>query len=139
MFSKTYLLIFSLLLTLSFEQHSGPCAITSKAEKYTDCIDKKPGDTRNHVCCYLEANNGNVKHCVEVRKKDLESKSDFDKLWDTIKAGNYELWKNASNYTGFEQYTDGSLTISDIDSLRCNEGKILNFGKFILLAILFLI
>ena len=139
MFSKNYLLIFSLLLTLSFEQHSGPCAITTKVEEYVDCRDKKPGDTRNHVCCYLEANNEQVKRCVEVRKVDLESSDDFDKLWDTIKAGNYELWKNATNYTGFEEYTNGSLTIREIDSLRCNEGKNLNFGKFILLAILFLI
>ena len=139
MFSKNYLLIFSLLLTLSFEQHSGPCAITTKVEEYVDCRDKKPGDTRNHVCCYLEANNEQVKRCVEVRKVDLESSDDFDKLWDTIKAGNYELWKNATNYTGFEEYTNGSLTIREIDSLRCNEGKNLNFGKFILLALLFLI
>ena len=139
MFSKKYLLIFSLLLTLSFEQHSGPCAITTKVEEYVDCRDKKPGDTRNHVCCYLEANDEQVKRCVEVRKVDLESSDDFDKLWDTIKAGNYELWKNATNYTGFEEYTNGSLTIREIDSLRCNEGKNLNFGKFILLAILFLI
>ena len=139
MFSKNYLLIFSLLLTLSFEQHSGPCAITTKVEEYVDCRDKKPGDTRNHVCCYLEANNEQVKRCVEVRIVDLESSDDFDKLWDTIKAGNYELWKNATNYTGFEEYTNGSLTIREIDSLRCNEGKNLNFGKFILLAILFLI
>ena len=141
MLARNYLLIFSLLISLSFEQNnrSGPCAITTKVEKYTDCRDKKPGDKRNHVCCYLEANSESLKRCVEVRKVDLDGSDKFDQLQDSIKAGTYELWKNASNYTGFEEYTYGNITISSIDSLRCNEAKFLNFGKLILLAILFLI
>jgi excinuclease UvrABC helicase subunit UvrB len=101
--------------------------------------DKKPGDTRNHVCCYLEASNEQIKRCVEVRKLDLEDHDAFDKLRDSIKAGTYELWLNASNYTGFEEYTNGSFKINSIDSLRCNEAKILKLGKLIILAILFLI
>ena len=141
MLARNYLLIFSLLISLSFEQNmrSGPCAITTKVEEYTDCRDKKPGDKRNHVCCYLEANNEQLKRCVEVRKVDLDGNDKFDQLQESIKAGTYELWKNASNYTGFEEYTYGNITISSIDSLRCNEAKFLNFGKLILLAILFLI
>ena len=141
MFTKTYLLIFSLLVSLSFEQtgHSGPCAITTNPQEYVDCRDKKPGDKRNHVCCYLEANNEQLKRCVEVRKLDLEDSDAFDKLRDSIKAGTYSLWLNASNYTGFEEYTNGSIKINEIDSLRCNEAKILKFGKLIILAILFLI
>ena len=141
MLAKINLLFFALLVSLSFEQtgHSGPCAITTNPKEYVDCRDKKPGDTRNHVCCYLEANNEAFKRCVEVRKTDLETHDDFDKLRDSIKAGTYSLWLNASNYTGFEEYTNGSFKINSIDSLRCNEAKILKFGKLIILAILSLI
>ena len=41
------------------------------------------------------------------------------------------------NYTGFEEYKNGSIKINDIDSLRCNEGSILSFENIILLALLF--
>ena len=132
MFSIKSFFFFFLIISLSFE---GPCSITTRAEKYVHCRDKKPSDTRNHVCCYLEANNEQIKRCVEVRKIDIESKDDFNKLRDQIKAGTYEFWLNATNYTGFEEYTNKSIKINEIDSLRCNDAKFLNFVKYILIAI----
>ena len=133
MFTNKFLILFSLIISLSIE---GPCSITIRADKYTKCRDKKPSDTRNHVCCYLEANNEAVQRCVEVRKTELESSDKFDKLEEQIKAGTYDFWL-MENYTGFEEYRNGSIKINDIDSLRCNEGNILSFGKFMILAILF--
>ena len=133
MFSSKLLFTFSLIISLSLE---GPCSITTRADKYTKCRDKKPSDTRNHVCCYLEANKEQVKRCVEVRKTELESGDKFDKLRDDIKAGTYSFWL-ASNYTGFDEYREGTIKINDIDSLRCSEGYFLNLGKFILFAMLF--
>ena len=133
MFTNKFLILFSLIITLSIE---GPCSITTRADKYTKCRDKKPSDTRNHVCCYLEANNEAVQRCVEVRKTELETSDKFDKLEEQIKAGTYDFWL-MENYTGFEEYRNGSIKINDIDSLRCNEGNILSFGKFMILAILF--
>ena len=130
------LFLFSLLISISLEQHSGPCAISSKAEKYTNCRDKKPGDTRNSVCCYLEADDEKIKRCVEVQKKYLEDKDSFKKLQEEIKGRKYQFWL-ADNYTGFEEYKNKSVKITEIESLRCNEGDILSFGKFVLLAILF--
>ena len=132
MFSTKLFFLFS-LITVSLE---GPCAITTKAEKYTHCRDKKPSDQRNHVCCYLEANNEAIQRCVEVRKTELESKDNFEKMEEQIKAGTYDFWL-MDNYTGFEGYKNGTVKITEIDSLRCNKGNILSFGKFILLAILF--
>ena len=132
MFSKKLFFLLSVIITLTLE---GPCSITTRAEKYTHCRDKKPSDTRNHVCCYLEANDESIKRCVEVRKIDLESSDDFDKMEDQIKAGTYEFWR-ADNYTGFEEYRNGSIKINEIDSLRCNKANILQFAQHILLAIL---
>ena len=131
MFSNKFLFIFSLIISLSFE---GPCSITTRADEYEKCRDKKPSDPRNHVCCYLEANS--VKRCVEVRKTELESGDKFDQLQENIKKGTYDFWL-AENYTGFDEYRLKTVTISDIDSLRCNEGYFLNFGKFFLFAMLF--
>ena len=135
---KKYLFLFSLLISLSLEQHSGPCAITSKTEKYIHCRDKKPGDTRNSACCYLEANNEQIKRCVEVPKKYLEDKDKFKNLENEIKKGNFSFWTD-DNYTGFEEYKNGSIKINEIDSLRCNQDNFLNLGRFLMLAILFLI
>ena len=132
MFPNKFFILFLLMISLSLE---GPCSITTRADKYTKCRDKRPSDPRNHVCCYLEANNEAVQRCVEVRKTELESSDNFDKLEDQIKAGTYDFWL-MENYTGFEEYRNGSIKINDIDSLRCNEGKILSFGKLVLLAIL---
>ena len=131
------LFLFSLLISISLEQHSGPCAI-SKAEKYTNCRDKKPGDTRNSVCCYLEADDEKIKRCVEVQKKYLEDKDSFKKLQEEIKGRKYQFWL-ADNYTGFEEYKNSNFTIREIDSLRCNQANHLNLGKFLMLAILTLI
>ena len=133
MFPKKCIFLFSLLISLSFE---GPCSITTKATKYTHCRDKKPSDPRNHVCCYLEANNEKIQRCVEVQKIYLESGDDFDKLEELIKKGAYEFWK-ADNYTGFPEYKNGEIKINEIDSLRCNKANILNFGKMIMFAIIF--
>ena len=134
------LFLFSLLISISLEQdyHSGPCAITSRAEKYTHCRDKKPGDTRNSVCCYLEADNEKIQRCVEVQKKYLEDKDKFENLQNEIKGGKYEFWLK-DNYTGFEEYKNGNFTIKEIDSLRCNKANHLNLGKILMLAILILI
>ena len=132
MFSNKLFFIFSLIISLSLE---GPCSITTRAEKYTHCRDKKPSDPRNHVCCYLEANDENFKRCVEIRKIDIDSKDNFKKLEESIKRGDYEFWMN-SNYTGFEEYQNGTIKINEIDSLRCNNANILYFGKIIFLAIL---
>ncbi len=132
------LFLFSLLISISLEQHSGPCAISSKAEKYTNCRDKKPGDTRNSVCCYLEADDEKIKRCVEVQKIYLEDKDSFKKLQEEIKGRKYEFWL-ADNYTGFEEYKNSNFTIREIDSLRCNQANHLNLGKFLMLAILILI
>ena len=131
------LFLFSLLISISLEQHSGPCAI-SKAEKYTNCRDKKPGDTRNSVCCYLEADDEKIKRCVEVQKIYLEDKDSFKKLQEEIKGRKYQFWL-ADNYTGFEEYKNSNFTIREIDSLRCNQANHLNLGKFLMLAILTLI
>ena len=133
MFSNKFFILFSLIISLSLE---GPCSITTRADKYTKCRDKKPSDTRNHVCCYLEANNEAIQRCVEVRKTELESSDNFDKLEEQIKAGTYDFWL-MENYTGFEEYRNKSITIREIDSLRCNKGNILSFGKFMILATLF--
>ena len=132
MLSTKYIFLFVLILSLSFE---GPCSITTRAEKYTSCRDKKPSDQRNHVCCYLEANNEKFKRCVEVRKVDIDGSDKFDKLENEIKRGTYDFWL-AGNYTGFEEYRNGSVKISKIDSLRCNNANILFFGKIALFAIL---
>ena len=133
MFSGKFFFLFSLIVSFSLE---GPCAITTRADKYTKCRDKKPSDPRNHVCCYLEANNEAIQRCVEVRKTELESEGDFEKMEDQIKDGKYDFWL-MDNYTGFEEYKNGSIKINDIDSLRCNEGSILSFENIILLALLF--
>ena len=132
------LFLFSLLISISLEQHSGPCAISSKAEKYTNCRDKKPGDTRNSVCCYLEADDEKIKRCVEVQKIYLEDKDSFKKLQEEIKGRKYQFWLD-DNYTGFEEYKNSNFTIREIDSLRCNQANHLNLGKFLMLAILILI
>ena len=133
MFTNKFFILFSLIISLSLE---GPCSITTRADKYTKCRDKKPSDTRNHVCCYLKANNEAIQRCVEVRKTELESSDNFDKLEEQIKNGSYDFWL-MDNYTGFEEYKNKSVKITEIDSLRRNEGDILSFGKFVLLAILF--
>ena len=133
MFTNKFFILFSLIISLSLE---GPCSITTRADKYTKCRDKKPSDTRNHVCCYLDANNKAIQRCVEVRKTELESSDNFDKLEEQIKNGSYDFWL-MDNYTGFEEYKNKSVKITEIESLRCNEGDILSFGKFVLLAILF--
>ena len=123
------------MVSLSSE---GPCSITTKAEKYTHCRDKRPTDSRNHACCYLEANNESIKRCVEVRKIDIDSKDDFNKLEDEIKKGTYDFWL-ADNYTGFEEYRNGSIQINEIESLRCNKENVINLRKYIFLLILIFI
>ena len=130
---KRIFLILSMIITLSIE---GPCSITTKVEEYTDCRDKRPSDPRNQVCCYLEANDGSFKRCVEVRKLDIEESDDFDKLEDNIKKGTYDLWL-FDNYTGFDEYKNKNITINEIDSLRCNNSQFLYFGLLILFLIFY--
>ena len=129
------LLILAFLISISNE---GSCAITTLTKKYTDCRDKKPTDDRNNVCCYLKAkgSTGDIERCVEVRRIDIDEKDAFKKTEDSIKAGTYDYWL-LDNYTGFEEY-DGSLTMSEIESLRCNNSQFLQFlGLFAILFILY--
>ncbi len=127
-------LLFAFLISISNE---GSCAITSRVRKYTSCRDKEPTDERNNVCCYLKAktNNGELKMCVEMRGVDIK-KSKFKDVKNQIKAGTYDYWL-MDNYTGFEGYKSKNITITDIDSLRCNNSQYLKL--FGLLAILFLL
>ena len=129
------LLILAFLISISNE---GSCAITTLSKKYTDCRDKKPTDDRNNVCCYLKAkgSTGDIERCVEVRRIDIDEKDAFKKTEDSIKAGTYDYWL-LDNYTGFEEY-NGSLTMSEIESLRCNNSQFLQFlGLFAILFILY--
>ena len=124
---------FSYLISISNE---GPCAITSRAEKYTKCRDKAPTDSRNNVCCFLKA--GDLKKCVELRRSDIKGDK-FKEVKNQIKAGTYDYWL-MPNYTGFEEYgnkTGNKTTIKKIDSLRCNNSSFLKyFGLFAILLIL---
>ena len=130
------IVILALLISISNE---GSCSTTTIVEKYTDCRDKKPHDERNNVCCYLKgtSSNGEIKRCVELRRVDIDGKDTFKKTKESIKSGAYDYWL-LSNYTGFEEYR-GNMTISEIDSLRCNDAPILKlFGSFAILLLLFL-
>ena len=121
---------FSYLISISNE---GPCAITSRAEKYTKCRDKAPTDSRNNVCCFLKA--GDLKKCVELRRSDIKGDK-FKEVKNQIKAGTYDYWL-MPNYTGFEEYGNKSGLINKIDSLRCNNSPFLKyFGLFAILLIL---
>ena len=121
---------FSYLISISNE---GPCAITSRAEKYTKCRDKAPTDSRNNVCCFLKA--GDLKKCVELRRSDIKGDK-FKEVKNQIKAGSYDYWL-MPNYTGFEEYGNKSGLINKIDSLRCNNSPFLKyFGLFAILLIL---
>ena len=127
------LLLFALLISISNE---GSCDITTKATKYTHCRDKKPTDERNNVCCYLKAtsNFGEIQRCVEIRREDIDG-DNFKKTKEKIKAGTFIFSRDENNYTDFKDY-NGSMTISKIDSIRCNNSQ---FLKYIgLLAILFI-
>ena len=126
---QRFLLVLSVIISLSLE---GPCSITTKVEEYTDCRDKRPTDPRTEICCYLELENG-FQRCVEIKRDDIE---DFDKLEDTIKKGEYELWLN-ENYTGFDEYRTKNITIGEIESLRCNYSQYLYLGFLLLLATIF--
>ena len=73
-----------------------------------------------------------------MRKIDIDTKDNFDKLVSSIKQGTYDFWI-AENYTGFEEYRTGEVKINDIDSLRCSKSNLLNQGNIIFLLLLFLI
>ena len=73
-----------------------------------------------------------------MRKTDIDSKDNFDKLESSIKQGTYDFWI-AENYTGFEEYKNGEIKINDIDSLRCSKSNLFNKGNIIFLSLLFLI
>ena len=92
---------FSYLISISNE---GSCSITTRAEKYTKCRDKAPTDSRNNVCCFLKANGGGLKKCVELRRTDIKGDR-FKEVKNQIKAGLYDYWL-MPNYTGFEEYKD---------------------------------
>ena len=68
--------------------------------------------------------------------QNIEESEDFDKLENSIKNGSYEVWM-WDNYTGFDEYKTGNVTIRDIDSLRCNHSHYLYLGFLILLFTLF--
>lgn len=125
--------LFSFLISVSKE---GTCAITDIADKYTKCRDKRPTDDRNNVCCFLKANGGSLKRCVELRRVDIKGDK-FKTTKDSIRAGTYDYWL-MSNYTGFEDYKEKKVSISKIDSLRCSNSQYLKyFGIFIILLIIF--
>ena len=126
-------LLSAFLISISNE---GPCAITTRSEKYTKCRDKAPTDERNNVCCYLKAqsSSGEIKHCVEMRRLDIK-KDRFKTVKDQIKAGTYDYWL-MDNYTGFEEYKAG-MTFSKLDSIRCSNSYFLK--NFKLYAILFIL
>ena len=132
MISIKLFFLFCYLISISFE---GPCGITTRADKYTKCRDKSPGNPMNSVCCFLKANDGNLKKSVELRKSDIKGDK-FKEVKNLIKAGTYDYWL-MGNYSGFEEYKDGNVTISKIDSLRCNNSKFLKyFGFFSVMFIL---
>ena len=127
-------LLFSLLISFSIE---GSCAITTRANKYTKCRDKAPTDERNNVCCFLHTKTtaGDYKICVEMRGVDIK-KSKFKDVKNQIKDGTYDYWL-MDNYTGFEDYKTKNITITKIESLRCNNSQYLKyFGFLIILFIL---
>ena len=126
---QRFFLVLSVIISLSLE---GPCSITTKVEEYTDCRDKRTTDPRTEICCYLELENG-FQRCVEIKRADIE---DFDKLEDTIKKGEYELWLNES-YVGFDEYRTKNITIGEIESLRCNNSQLLYIGLLLLFATIF--
>ena len=123
---------FAFLVSISNE---GPCAITTRADKYLKCRDKEPSDPLTEVCCFLKTNT--LKRCVELRRVDIEGKDNFKKTKEAIIAGNYDFWKD-ENDTRFPEYIDGSISIGEIDSLRCNNSKFLkSFAYFAIFFIFF--
>ena len=118
-----------------FVSYEGPCAITTIAEKYTQCRDKSPTDSRNNVCCFLKDEGEKYQRCVEMRRLDIEDKDKFKEVKKSIEAGTYDYWL-MENYTGFDEYKNN--TTFKIDSLRCNNSQYLKyFGLFVILLILF--
>ena len=125
-------IIFAYFVFISYE---GPCAITTLAEKYTQCRDKSPTDSRNNVCCFLKDERKIYQRCVEMRRSDIDGKDKFKEVKKSIEAGTYDYWL-MENYTGFEEYKN-NITFK-IDSLRCNNSQYLKyFGIFAILLILF--
>ena len=125
-------IIFAYFVFISYE---GPCAITTLAEKYTQCRDKSPTDSRNNVCCFLKDERKIYQRCVEMRRSDIDGKDKFKEVKKSIVAGTYDYWL-MENYTGFEQYKNNTTFV--IDSLRCNNSQYLKyFGIFAILLILF--
>ena len=129
------LLFLAFLITISNE---GPCAITTRATKYTKCRDKPPTDERNNVCCYLKAksSSGEIKHCVEMRRVDIKGNK-FKEVKNQIKAGTYDYWL-MENYTGFEEYKAG-MTFTDLDTIRCSNSQFLKNFKFFAIIYIILI
>ena len=125
-------ILFAYFVLFSYE---GPCAITTKAEKYTHCRDKSPTDSRNNACCFLKDEEEKYQRCVEMRLVDIEDTDKFKEVKKSIEAGTYDYWL-MGNYTGFEEYKK-NITFK-IDSLRCNNSQYLKyFGLFTILLILF--
>ena len=123
------ILFYFLFIFLISETNEGPCAITTKVEKYTDCRDKSTLGGYDVICCYLES--GKDKRCVEVRREDIK-KDKFKKTKDAIKAGTYDFWLN-ENYTGFDEYKSGNYSIRKIDSLRCKDARYLKIIPYLLI------
>ncbi|MBO4795920.1 MAG: hypothetical protein J5553_00900 [Verrucomicrobia bacterium] len=126
---------FAFLVSISISDKGGPCSITTRADKYLKCRDKEPYDPINEVCCFLKTNT--LKRCVEIRREDIKGKDNFKKTKEAIKAGTYDLWLDG-NYTGFDEYREGTISIGEIDSLRCNNSKFLKtFAYFAIFFIFF--
>ena len=126
---------FAFLVSISISDKGGSCSITTRADKYLKCRDKEPYDPINEVCCFLKTNT--LKRCVELRRVDIEGKDNFKKTKEAIIAGNYDFWKD-ENDTRFPEYIDGSISIGEIDSLRCNNSKFLkSFAYFAIFFIFF--
>ena len=133
MVPKILFIFFAFFISASNE---GPCAITTKATKYTHCRDKSPTDPRNNVCCYLKSKGKKISRCVEMRRVDIKGKDKFKAVKKSIESGTYDYWL-MDNYTGFEEYKEDKLTFK-IDSLRCSNAQYLKyFGIFTIILLLF--
>ena len=118
---------FAFLILISNE---GPCAITTRADKYLKCRDKEPSDTINSACCFLKSND--IKACVEIRREDI--KNNWKKTKEEIINGEYDYWNKTNLTLGLKFGTK----LGKLDSLRCNNSQFLqSFTYFAILFIFF--
>lgn len=107
---KNLFLLLSLILTFSSE---GPCFISERPKKYTNCRDH-PASTGS-FCCYLVMKD-KQKYCVELKRDEVKDDKIKD-TWDLIEAGNYHGWDNITELKDFKQ--------GEIKELRCTGAEFL--------------